>query len=266
MVIKITKFYAFSDESNYSNGDYKSIALIGIHENIIWEFENKLIKILSKYDISSHSFKWKNIRSKNKANALKELLDYMFPLMEEELIKIEVLIWNIYDKRHNIVGRNDSENLSYMYNKIIKDFAERNLNENDIMYLFPDQNSAVNWKELEEILYNQKIYSEEHIPMLEMVLERKKVIIKESSTEKEPIIQIADIFAGMGRSSFEDYNIYEHWLTPQQTLFKEIKKPTNRQKYRFPIYKIVDEWAKKNKMQISLKSKRGFFSHNPNTP
>lgn len=74
----------------------------------------------------------------------------------------------------------------------------------------------------------------------------KKVTIEESSTEEDPIIQIADIFVGMSRSSYEGYDVYEHWLNPQQqTLFGAPKKPTNRQKYRFQIYKIVDDWAKK---------------------
>lgn len=71
----------------------------------------------------------------------------------------------------------------------------------------------------------------------------------------------------MGRSSYEDYNIYEQWLNPQQqTLFGAPTKPSNRQKYRFQIYKLVDDWAKGNKLRISLKSSRGFYSHNPNVP
>lgn len=111
---------------------------------------------------------------------------------------------------------------------------------------FPDQNSAIDWKELEDVLIYQGICIEKHLKEFNIILGLKKVTIEESSTEEDPIIQIADIFAGMSRSSYEDYDVYEHWLNPQQqTLFGAPKKPTNRQKYRFQIYKIVDDWAKK---------------------
>ena len=266
-MIPITDYFAFSDESNHSNGDYRSIALIEIHEDYLWNVEQKLRDVLNKYNTSIISFKWKSIKNNNKTNALIELLEFLFPLMEDEIIRIEVLIWNIYDDRHNIVGRDDSKNLSYMYDKLIKDFAERHLNENDTLYLFSDQNSAIDWNELENILFYQGIYSKTYLEEFDITLGSNKVFIKESSTQEDPIIQIADIFAGMGRSSFEDFDVYEQWLNPQQqTLFGSPTQPTNRQKYRFKIYKIVDDWAKNNKLQISLQSTRGFISHNPKAP
>ena len=158
----ITDYFAFTDESNHSDGDYRSIALIGIHEDYIWHVQRKLTNLLEEYNTKITSFKWKTIQNNNKTNALKKLLEFLFPLMMDEIVKIEVLIWNIYDKRHNIVGRDDSKNLSYMYNKIIKDFVQRHLKDDDKLYIFSDQNSAIDWKELEEILINQEIYIEKH--------------------------------------------------------------------------------------------------------
>ena len=111
----ITDYFAFTDESNHSDGDYRSIALFEVHEDLIWEVQSKLISILNKYNINKiTSFKWKKIQNENKSNALKELLKYLFPLLEEELIKIEIIIWNIHDSRHEIAGRDDSKNLSYV--------------------------------------------------------------------------------------------------------------------------------------------------------
>lgn len=193
----ITDYFAFTDESNNSDGDYRSIALIEIHEDYIWHIERKLIDILEKYNTKITSFKWKEIKNNNKTNALKELLEFLFPLMEERIVKIEVLNWNIYDKRHNIVGRDDSKNLSFMYNKLIKDFAQRHLKENDKLFIFSDQNSAIDWKKLEDILAYQGIYIEKYLTKFNISLGLQKVSIQESSTTENPIIQIADIFAGM---------------------------------------------------------------------
>lgn len=263
-MIVITDYFAFSDESNYTDGDYRSVSIVTVHEDIFQDLQSELENVLNKYNIKITSFKWKEIKNNNKTDALKEILLYLFDLMKEKLIIIEILTWNIHDSRHNVVGREDTENLSYMYDKLIKDFANRHLNAGDCLYLFPDQNSAINWEKLEEILFNQEIYIKTYHEEFDAILLFKKVKIKESSTENDPLIQIADIFAGIGRSSFIDYDSYERWLDPQQQrLFEKPKKFTNRQKYRFEIYKLIDEWAKDNELRISLKSTRGFISHNP---
>ena len=56
-MIPITDYFAFSDESNHSNGDYRSIALIEIHEDYLWNVEQKLRNVLKKYNTSIISFK-----------------------------------------------------------------------------------------------------------------------------------------------------------------------------------------------------------------
>ena len=264
-MIIITDYFAFSDESNYNDKDYRSVSIVKVHEDIFQDLQSKLENILKKYNIQITSFKWIKIKNNNKTDALKEILLYLFDLMERKLVMIEILTWNIHDSRHDVPGRKDTENLSYMYDKLIKDFANRHLNDDDCLYLFPDQNSAVNWKKLEEILFNQDIYIETYHEEFDAILLSKKIKIKESSTKNDPLIQIADIFAGIARFSFEEYDSYERWLDPQQQrLFETPQEFSNRQKYRFEIFKLIDEWAKKNKLRISLKSTRGFVSHDPN--
>lgn len=266
-MIFITDYFAFSDESNYTDGQYRSIALFAINEDNFQEFQSNVNIILDEYNIRIKSFKWKEIKNNNKTNALVDILKKLFNLMENNKARIEIMTWNIKDSRHDIPGRVDTLNLSYMYDKLIKDFANRYLNDDDCLYLFPDQNSAINWKELEEILFNQDIYIKTYNEEFDAILLSKKIKIMESSTENDPLIQMADIFAGIAKSSFKDYDSYERWLEPQQQrLFETPQKFTNRQKYRFKIYKLIDEWAKENKLKISLKSTRGFISHNPNAP
>lgn len=267
-MIIITDYFAFTDESNHSNGDYRSIALFEVHEDLIWEVQSRMLSILNKYNIKKiSSFKWKKIQNKNKSHALKELLKYLFPLFEENLIKIEIIIWNIYDSRHNIAGRDDTKNLSYMYDKLIKDFVNRNLKDNDHLYIYSDQIDSINWSELEEIIFNQNIGIKTYHESFDIVIESKKVHIQESTTKDDPLIQIADIFAGLAKSSFLDYDRYEIWLTPgQQTLFGPPKEVSNRDKYRFPVYKLIYEWGKNNKYGISLNSTRGFVSHDLESP
>ena len=267
-MIEITDYFAFTDESNHSDGDYRSIALVEVHEDIIWSLQSKFTSILKEHNVKKiKSFKWMKIQNKDKFNALKDILECIFPLLEDGQMNIEVIIWNIYDSKHNIPGRDDTKNLSYMYDKLIKDFAERNLDDNDQLYIFSDQIDSINWEELEEIIFNQNIQIETYIESFDIIIGSKKVHIQESSTNDDPLIQIADIFAGLAKSSFLDYDKYELWLTPgQQTLFGSPEKLSNREKYRFPIYKLIYDWGKSNGYGISLNSTRGFVTHNFKSP
>ena len=79
------------------------------------------------------------------------------PLLEKRLIKIEVIIWHIQDSRHSVLKRDDTTNLSMMYDKLIKDFVERHLKKRDKLYLYADQTDSMNWEELQQILFNQKL-------------------------------------------------------------------------------------------------------------
>ena len=54
------------------------------------------------------------------------------------------------------------------------------------------------------------------------------------------------------------YDQYEFWSPGQQTLIPFEDNLSNKQQYRFQLYKMVDEWAKENKLGISMKKYRGF--------
>lgn len=257
-MIVITDYYAYSDESHHSQGHYRSIALVQIDKDKINNIENKLNRILIKYGIKIESFKWTNIKTKNEYHALRDLLNYLLPLLEKRLIKIEVIIWHIQDSRHSVLKRDDTTNLSMMYDKLIKDFVERHLKKRDKLYLYADQTDSMNWEELQQILFNQKLSITYHIEEFDIIAEGFKVIIKESSTQSEPLIQIADIFAGMACTSYKDFETYKHWAYPEQYGKKSDKHHSNRDKYRFKIYKIVSSWNNRRGININLRLTKGF--------
>ena len=263
MIKKINRYIAFADESNHNKGRYRSISLVVLHETEFDLINNKLEYILDKYDLRIKSFKWEKLKSKKKVLALKELLDYLFGLMLDGSLKIHVLIWDIEDSRHSIVGRDDIKNLSIMYYKLIKNFVQDNLYDKETLTIYPDRNNALDWNNLEDIFINDGILIDEKGLF---TLLNKKVIFEESNTLDDYLIQIADIFAGLARTSYEDYDKYEYWLSCQQTLIPLDKNISNKQECHFEIYKKVDEWAKSYKLRISLKSNGGFHSYDKYGP
>ncbi len=83
------------------------------------DVNEKINLILHKYSLNPKEFKWNKFNSMDKVNALKEFLEYLFKLMNDNLIYIHTLVWDIHDSRHEIIGRDDDKNLSVIYYKLI---------------------------------------------------------------------------------------------------------------------------------------------------
>ena len=241
--------------------------MIVISKDRYKEVNDKLNEILEKYNLKPKKFKWNQFNSMDKVNALEEFLKYLFRLMFDKQVHIHTIIWDIKDSRHDRVGRDDNENLSRMYYKLIKNFAEDKLNNGDTLTIYPDRNNSLDWTLIEEILPNDGVYNTKKLEFC--IAGYSKVFIKESNTEENSLIQIADIFAGMARTSYEDYGNYEKWLNGRQTsLFEEeITRPelSGKDKHRFKIYKFVDEHSKIRSWKVSLKTNRGFSTYKDET-
>lgn len=149
-----------------------------------------------------------------------------------------------------------------MYYNLIKDITSKILISQESLKIYHDQNNSMDWEFLQMLLRRNSVrydYNNNYI------IDSHEIYIKESSTEKHNLIQIADIFAGIARSSYEDYNDYEFY-DPEQTRLMPLKKISRRQKYRFEIYKIIKKWGEEHSYQISINSKRGFYSFNQDAP
>ena len=233
------------------------------------DVNEKINLILHKYALNPREFKWNKFNSMDKVNALKEFLEYLFKLMNDNLIYIHTLVWDIHDSRHEILGRDDNKNLSLMYYKLIKNFAKDKLKNGDRLTIYPDRNNSINWGLIEEILPNDGIYNTKELEFC--TVEFSKVFLKESNTQENRLIQIADIFAGLARTSYEDYEKYEKWLNRhQQSLFADENmnkiEISGREKHRFKIYQFIDKYSKQKSWTVSLKEKKGFYTFDKHKP
>jgi hypothetical protein len=240
--------------------------MIVISKDSYPEVNDKLTEILKSNNIKPKRFKWNKFNSMDKVNALKEFLRYLFRLMSNGKVHIHTIIWDIKDSRHDCLGRDDTENLSLMYYKLIKNFAEDKLKNGDTLTIYPDRNNSIDWSLIEEILPNDGIYNTKELEYC--TVGYSKVFIKESNTSENALIQIADIFAGLARTSHEDYDCYEKWLNRGHTsLFGERINEIEisvKDEHRFKIYKFIDEYSKRKSWKVSLKTKKGFTTYKDN--
>lgn len=233
------------------------------------EVNDTLNETLIKYKINPKKFKWNKFNSMDKVNALREFLDNFFKLMSHDLAYINTIIWDIHDSRHEILRRDDEKNLSLMYYKLIKNFAEDKLKNGDKLTIYPDRQNSIDWKKIEEILPNDGVYNTKKLSFC--TVGYSKIFIEESNTDENPFIQIADIFAGLARTSYIDYEKYEKWINKgQQSLFPNENlndiEITGREEHRFKIYKYINTYSKHKSWTVSLKTNHGFCTFDKSKP
>jgi hypothetical protein len=268
---------AYTDESNWNTGRFRSIAMISFS---ITERES-IIKSISKAlsDSKISEFEWKKLVSAKYRFCAERFINATFCLVKGHQMRVDVLIWDTEDSRHKIFLRDDEANLARMYFHIFKNVLKNRWPDQAKWRLYPDEHSCINWDNLHESLsYTQLLYENPGLfssSNYRMILRQVYAIeeIEESKSDEKPIVQLADLFAGMACFSRECYDIYKDWEianSKELLLFHDEEKKelkfSNSQMERFPVLCQFNHDCKVNKMGVSLDSSNGLRTHDPKNP
>lgn len=262
----------FSDESRYNTGQYRSIGMISMPLSELNCIENDLLDICNSFEITNlRNFKWNKLTNHKKRDAAKNIMEYIVERAIEEKLRVDVLVWDIKDSRHEIRRRDDIENLQRMYYHLLNNVLLERWPGMNVWKIYPDQNTALNWEDMASFLENNSLVAEiiksDDGPFLSVELKNRCVLnIDERSSSDSVLIQSADLFAGMGRYSKENYNTFEGWLiqnTGQTQLIPSNIRLSNKDKNRCAIMNDFNVLCKSKKLGVSLKSSKGFKTFNP---
>ena len=258
--------YAFSDDSKHCDGRFNSLGLISLRKSYVKYIEDELKNIFRNSNIGSE-FKWAKLRNAQYRFCAQKMIDLVF--RNEQKIRVDVIIWDLKDRRHNnVAGRDDSENLVRMYYHLISTTCSKRWPITQACWeWYPDIQSSVIWKTLQDCINNKRHACVNDLfgtnPDFEKV---NLIVIKPTASHKHPIIQLADLFAGIGSYSwghFERFIIWEKYRGQQSTLFPDMNKvsfsPGECEKFE-TIVKL-NEKCKQSKLKIAFKSTRGFKSN-----
>jgi hypothetical protein len=268
-------FGAYSDESGTFNQRYQTIAVVSGHESALSQLRSNLKEILDKHEISE--VKFVDVRSHSpKVEAATGFARYAVEFARQTKIRIDVLVWDIQDSRHTIQGRDDIANLERMYYKVLI-HAGRQWNQIDWDFC-PDEHSSVNWNEIAEFLNRTRLSHPK--PALLTLFESEEAnqlfqlkSVKEMKSHQEPLIQLADLFAGMARFTREKGEQCIRWLDSQENkeqislpLFPnendEVDEVNRTEQNRFHLIGEFNGLCKRYTLGISLRSKKYLWTPN----
>lgn len=259
--------YAFSDDSGHQDGRYNSLAMVSIKRSDHGDLVGELNGLLTKSSISKE-FKWQRLRNAKYRFAAEKIINFTFD--HSDKMRVDVIIWDMEDRRHaGLQGRDDSENLVRMYYHLTSNTLSKRWPITKVCWKWlPDKQSSVCWDTLRDCLGTKKhkctadLFDEN--PDFEQV---ELKAIEPSESENHPLIQVADLFAGMGAYSFGHYDQFKTWESQnedQLSIFELSEMNfSNSENERFSIIDKVNKMAKEQKLSIGLEKTKGFRSFKP---
>jgi hypothetical protein len=268
-------FGIYSDES--ACGHFRSVGALSGPRAHLNRLRQELQVHLRACRTSSIEFKKISGDSRHEQAAIRFLctgIEYT----QARLLRIDVLTWNLRDARHTIFRRDDQKNLQLMYYKILKWVKQRWKGATLFWEFFPDQNSAIDWNDF--IAYLEKTNLSKGVPYLKDlfgVLQNTAFPTITSHAEcvsdREPLIQLADLFTGFAAFSCAKGSVYTSWSlsrTNQPDLFTTgvaSSYPTSHglaSKYR--CLGALLEHCKAGKMGVSFERRAHLWTLKPSNP
>lgn len=272
----------FSDESNWKQGRFRSLGLVTTSVDYVDSLSNMLRCFLLESNMKE--FKWKQLDGDNERRIAEEMCKFAIHQACAGRLRVDVLIWDINDTRHNISGRDDIANLQRMYYHLFRNVMRARWPENAVWRFHPDEHTGLNWETVRDYLIEKSVIEKSVTATVDTSLFSREPFrimlrrdfgieeIQQVSSEHYPLLQLADLFAGLAVFSYDKYDRYAQWLESQlqpECLFDELENPlslSNSERARFPVLKIFDEECKRRKLGVSLNEKKGLWTPRPQNP
>ncbi len=270
----------FSDESRRAKkeigkGKFESICAISLLKGSLDSLKVELQKYLDEHKIAE--LKFKDVRTyKPKVECCKKFIETAIKFSSKDLIRVDIIIWDLEDSRHKIPGRDDKENLERMYFHLLRNVSEIWGITNCEFY--PDENSEYDYQKIIDYLSSTKTPRIE--PGILTLFKQERINfnlekVEQQNSKQNPVIQLCDILAGIGRFSRENCNEFSSWKGQKESknspsLFNDASDEedgvTASNSNRFELIEYLAEKCKKKGISISLNTNNYLKSYDKRLP
>ncbi len=269
---------AYADETHYNTGRYRGLALVTLTQDNAGHVSAELRELLQESGVTE--FKWKKLDSAKDRFAALKMLDHAVNKAIEGLLRVDALSWDTEDSRHKLIGRADIANLHRMYYRLFHNVLRERWPDGSVWRLCPHQQTAVEWDRIEDFL--DMASTQREVRQSLFTQRRFSVRLKEEfrieqiapcESYQEPLVQLADLFAGLAVYSRSSYGRYQQWQrtrSRQLTLFQGEREGSVRlslsDRERCQVLGEFDARCKRHKLGVSLETNRGLRTFNPMNP
>ena len=266
------EYSVYSDESYITAEQYRSIGAVSFPRFYETEIACRLESILSESCVDE--FKWLKLKNAKYRFCAEKLIDFLFEILFDKSVRVDVIVWDTKDSRHKIPNRDDDANFARMFFHLMKNLMKRR-EKDSVWYVYPDENLAIDWSTIQDCLssagkwreyFESELFGDAFSDQFFQIREFGQVV-----SEDSPLCQIADFLAGLSvfsKKSFGKYCQWREFEKPQMSLFDSCEAPklTNREKERFHILDMFVRKCRAKRLGVSIKTNQCLCTHNPNNP
>jgi hypothetical protein len=224
--------------------------------------------ILATANVSE--MKWEKLRTARDRIAATQVTEWLFSKIN--VLRVDVLTWDIEDPRHRLPRRDDVANLHRMYHHLMKNVLRR-YPTGCTWKLYPDEQDSIDWERVHDFLDGAGTRSRfrQNVGALTYRLRFEKdfrvVQIVPSKSKVEPLIQVADLLAGMAAFSRTHIETYRRWKereSGQENLFeKEEQTFTGVEREKCAVLSDFRHRCHRYALPVSLNSTNGLRTRDP---
>ena len=260
-------FSAYSDESGIFDHRFQSIAVVSGRDEMLDLLRSRLQEELDNRQIPEVKFSRIAGYTSPVAQAARQFMTTAvkgFAISGKT--RIDILTWDTADSRHAVLRRDDLANLGRMYYHLLIHMG-RQWNQSR-WSLYPDNNPKVDWDETAKYLNAASLYrTNPQQPELVEVPRCDELQFgrpEQVDSVREPLIQLADLFAGLARYSCEEGRQCIQWLdsqvSRQQLRFRDLCATTSvrdsHTRRRLCLYQLIGKLytlCSQYKLYVSLR-------------
>jgi len=268
----------FSDESHWNTGQFRSLGLVTCPSSLVESLETKLRDLLGS--LSPTEFKWSKLKDEREKPTADAMCCFAVDQACARNIRVDVLIWDTRDSRHNVQGRDDIRNLQIMYYQLFKNVLRARWPDGAVWRLSPDEDTSMDWRTIQDFLETVSVKCEaEGSSLLTNGKFRLRLRQEFDIEEIQPVrsdeyllLGLADLFAGLAVFSRDKFNDYQTWLPlaqGQSRLFDYSSRQSHlshRDRVRFQVLHAFNRLCKDRCLGVSLNSYNGLRTPDPANP
>jgi hypothetical protein len=184
---------AYADETRYNVGRYRGLAVVSLRLADADAFRAEARSLLQTSGV--HELKWVEVRTARHRFAANKLITWAFNALGAGALRVEVVTWDA-EEQHPAPGESGIATLQQMYGLLLGTTLRRYQSAGGLVRVCPDEQDALNWPALEHYLAAQALPIERVVPC---------------HSHHEPMVQLADVLAGLAVYSRSAYDRYEAW-------------------------------------------------------
>jgi hypothetical protein len=243
----------YSDESSYNYGAVRGVGAVSLRGDDAARLSAELASLLRASSV--RELKWEKVRTARGAFAARKALTWALDHALGGELWIETLTWEVTSAAASRARRPTLTQLRSAYTTLLRSVMARHPERGatpQSWRIVPDEQTAVPWTRIQEAL-------------------PQTASIMPARSESQPLIQLADVFAGLAVFSRAAYDAYERWLCvrgrdqdTQATIASE--GAYGSQAYRFVLLDEFYTACVRRLHGISLQTRRGLYTWRTDTP